>query len=207
MSQPAAAGLLQPACCNRRGCRGVLIDVTDTLAARLARDREAAFPELVASLAGPVLSLLRRNGLDGPTAEDLAQEAFLAAWAALGKMDADTLRELRLRPWLLTIALNLLRNHWRTRSRRPATTTLDAPRCEGAADITADGMGGADQPHDLAGALAGLPARQRQAVVLRHVIGLPTSEVAEVLAVPVGTAKSDISRGLVALRRTLEAAT
>jgi RNA polymerase sigma-70 factor (ECF subfamily) len=49
-------------------------------------------------------------------------------------------------------------------------------------------------------ALVQLPARQRTAVVLRHIVGLPSAEVAEVLACPEGTARSHVARGLEQLR-------
>ena len=51
--------------------------------------------------------------------------------------------------------------------------------------------------------LARLPDHQRVAVVLRHVEGVPTSEIAEVLGCPEGTAKSHVSRGLKKLRALL----
>ena len=53
--------------------------------------------------------------------------------------------------------------------------------------------------------LACLPRGQREAVVLRHVEGLPYAEVAEVLGRPVGTVKTHVHRGVRQLRATLEA--
>jgi RNA polymerase sigma-70 factor (ECF subfamily) len=60
-----------------------------------------------------------------------------------------------------------------------------------------------DLARELGAVLAQLPEAQRVAVVLRHVVGLPTNEVAEVLGCPDGTAKSHISRGLHRLRALL----
>jgi RNA polymerase sigma-70 factor (ECF subfamily) len=57
---------------------------------------------------------------------------------------------------------------------------------------------------ELGAALARLPEVQRTAVVLRHVVGLGTGEVAEVLGVAEGTAKSHVSRGLARLRPLVE---
>jgi RNA polymerase sigma-70 factor (ECF subfamily) len=56
----------------------------------------------------------------------------------------------------------------------------------------------------LAGLLAGLPRAYREAVVLRHVEGLPYAEVAEVLGRPVGTVKTHVHRGVRQLRVELE---
>jgi RNA polymerase sigma factor (sigma-70 family) len=60
-----------------------------------------------------------------------------------------------------------------------------------------------DVARELGAVLVQLPETQRTAVVLRHVVGLPTSEVAQVLGCPDGTAKSHISRGLQRLRALL----
>ena len=57
----------------------------------------------------------------------------------------------------------------------------------------------------LAELLAGLPRGWREAVVLRHVEGLPYAEVAEVLGRPVGTVKTHVHRGVRQLRAKLEA--
>ena len=57
--------------------------------------------------------------------------------------------------------------------------------------------------HEWARLLGRLPEAQRTAVVLRHVEGLPTSEIAEILGCPEGTAKSHVSRGLTRLRALL----
>jgi RNA polymerase sigma-70 factor (ECF subfamily) len=51
--------------------------------------------------------------------------------------------------------------------------------------------------------LQGLAPRQRDAIVLRHVVGLSYREVGEVLGRPVGTVKSDVHRGLSQLRSIL----
>ncbi len=170
----------------------------DPLLTRLAEDLDDAFPDLVRSESGRVLTLLRRNGA-GPSAPDLTQDVLVRAYRSLASFPPERVAELRLRPWLSTIALNVLRNHWRDRARRPAECPLDDGPLLAVHDVADDGLDPA-----LAAALAGLSEIQRSAVVLRHVNGLPTSEVAEVLGVPEGTAKSHISRGLAALRRNLE---
>jgi RNA polymerase sigma-70 factor (ECF subfamily) len=168
----------------------------DDLTAALARDLDDAFSTLVES-AGPGLYWgLRRLCGDHQEAEDLTQETFIRAYRALGQFDRGRFEELRLSPWLWTIALNLGRNHLRNRSRRPTLVELHA---NPAVDDP--------EPPDLAAwdtRLSMLPVSQRRAVVLRHVVGLGIGEIAEATGRPQGTVKADIHRGLDRLRRVME---
>ena len=77
----------------------------DDLRNRLAEDLDRAFPELVEGLQSELFSGLR--SLAGGDAEDLAQETFIRAYRALSEYDADRVRNLSLRGWIWTIALNL----------------------------------------------------------------------------------------------------
>src|SRR5690606_9287433 len=103
---------------------------------------------------------------------------------------------LRLRGWVWTIALNLGRNHARDRARRPTPVTLE------------DRFGVSDpEPPDSEAwdrRLGRLAPSQRQAVVLRHVVGLDYDEIAAAMNRPPGTVKSDVHRGLERLRRLME---
>lgn len=166
----------------------------DDLAARLAHDLDGTFPDLVTSMQDDLHSGLRR--LHGPDAEDLAQETFIRAYQALGGYDAERIRTMRLRGWLWTIALNLGRNRVRDRTRRPRPVPLE------------DEHGIADpEPADAAAwdrRLSRLGPMRRQAVVLRHVVGLDYEEIASALDRPVGTVKSDVHRGLERLRMIME---
>jgi RNA polymerase sigma factor (sigma-70 family) len=166
----------------------------EDLCVRLSRDLEGVFPEVVASMRDDLYSGLRR--LHGDAAEDLTQEALIRAYRALDSYPAERIRQLQLRPWLWTIALNLGRNHARDRARRPTPVPLDDHR-------------GADDPElvDVAwwhACLAQLPSAQRKAVVLRHVVGLSYPEIALATGRPEGTTKADVSRGLVRLRTIME---
>ncbi|HEX6148006.1 MAG TPA: RNA polymerase sigma factor [Acidimicrobiia bacterium] len=167
----------------------------DDLTAKLAADLEAGFPSLVES-AGPGLYWgLRRLCSDHQEAEDLTQETFIRAYRALSGFDRTRFEELRLSPWLWTIALNLGRNHLRNRSRRPTFVEIDD---HGRNDV---------EPPDTAAwdaRFAGLPTNQRRAVVLRHVVGMGIAEIAEATGRPEGTVKADIHRGLERLRKVME---
>lgn len=167
----------------------------DDLCIRLASDLDAAFPELVTDLADDVYSGLRRMaGADA--AEDLTQETFIRAYRALQGYEAGRIRDLRLRGWIWTIALNLGRNHARDRDRRPTPVMLE------------DRFGAPDpEPVDSAAwdrRLAGLAPAQRRAVVLRHVVGLEYAEIAAATGRAEATVRSDVHRGLDRLRRILE---
>lgn len=170
--------------------------VMDELCARLARDLDGTFSDLVEALANDVYSGLRRlAGAD--EAEDLTQETFIRAYRALAGYDGDRIRDLRLRGWIWTIALNLGRNHARDRARRPLPVRLE------------DRFGVEDPDVSDSAAwdrrLSRLPRAQRRAVVLRHVVGLDYREISEATRRSEGTAKSDVHRGLMKLREMMEA--
>ncbi|MGH8871288.1 MAG: RNA polymerase sigma factor [Acidimicrobiia bacterium] len=167
----------------------------DDLTAALAADLDDAFPSLVKT-AGPGLYWgLRRLCGDLQEAEDLTQETFIRAYRALGEFDPKRFKDLRLSPWLWTIALNLGRNHLRNRSRRPTFVEMH--------DHGSDDP----EPADTAAwdaRFSALPTSQRRAVVLRHVVGMGIAEISEATGRPEGTVKADIHRGLERLRRVME---
>jgi RNA polymerase sigma-70 factor (ECF subfamily) len=134
---------------------------------------------------------------DAAAAEDIAQEAFLAAIGALDRFD----RRRPLGPWLRTIvarrAIDLLRA--RAVRREVDAAPLDlAPAPPDPAPLRPS--------DDVLAAVAALPDEQRAVVVLRHLLDLSPSEIAGVLGVPVGTVNSRLRRGLDALRAPLEEA-
>lgn len=166
---------------------------------RLAADLDKAFPAFVVEMQSAVFNGARRWLPTRQDAEDVSQEVFVRAYRALQNYPADQIADMRLRPWLFTITLNLCRNHARGRGRRPAQTPLGevdragSESTEGAAleQVAAD---------EWRVRLARLLPRQRDAIVLRHVVGLKYDEISEVLTRPVGTVKSDVHRGLERLR-------
>lgn len=167
----------------------------DDLTASLATDLDEAFPTLVES-AGPGLYWgLRRLCGDHQEAEDLTQETFIRAYRALGEFDRRRFEDLRLSPWLWTIALNLGRNHLRGRSRRPTFVEIHD---HGADDPETPDTAAWDSRFGV------LSTHQRTAVVLRHVVGMGITEISEATGRPEGTVKADIHRGLTQLRRVME---
>jgi RNA polymerase sigma-70 factor, ECF subfamily len=179
------------------------------LPARLARDLDGSFAELVGAYQRLVFGLALRVVADRADAEEVAQDTFARAYWALAGYPAERVAAMRLRPWLAQIAVNLARN--RLRRRPPAARPLedgDGQPLAVAAPSAAEPAAVAERGQDrelLAELLAALPRGWREAVVLRHVEGLPYAEVAEVLGRPVGTVKTHVHRGVRQLREHLEA--
>jgi RNA polymerase sigma-70 factor, ECF subfamily len=168
---------------------------------RLADDLDDAFPALVDAHQDRLFTIAVRFLGNRSDAEEAAQDAFVRVYRALGGYSPERIRDLRLRPWLATIVLNVCRN--RTRVRRVATTELVF---EPAAEPAGDPFAGRHARDTWAALLADLPPAQRAALVLRHVDGLSYTEIAAALDRPEGTVKAQVHRGLAALRTALIAA-
>jgi RNA polymerase sigma factor (sigma-70 family) len=130
-------------------------------------------------------------------AEEVAQDTFLRAYRALVTYPPDRIRELKQKPWLHRIALNVVRN--RIRGVRPRLVELNGSEPDHSPGPEAGALLRAEMD-ELAERVAGLPARYRDAVVLRHVQELSYEEAADALGQPVGTVKSNVHRGLKLLR-------
>lgn len=137
--------------------------------------------------------LLRWTG-ERELALDLCQETFVRAFAALGRFRAGA----PVRPWLLRIAHNLFIDHVRAHRREELADPEAWERGSEDPAIT-----GTAARLDVAAALALLPVPWRQAVVLRHLDDLSYDQIAEVLEVPLGTAKTWLFRGRERLRELL----
>jgi RNA polymerase sigma-70 factor (ECF subfamily) len=130
---------------------------------------------------------------DGAAAEDIAQDAFLAAIDALDRFD----RRRLFGPWLHRIVINRAIDWSRRESLRrkvgdPAATAEDSsPSRETVGE-------------DLMEALAQLPVEQRAAVVLRYLLDYTPGEVAKMLDLPRGTVNSRLRRALDKLGDLLE---
>ncbi|MEX2646203.1 MAG: RNA polymerase sigma factor [Gaiellaceae bacterium] len=128
---------------------------------------------------------------DAAAAEDIAQEAFLAAIRSLDRFD----RRRPFGPWLHRIVVNRAID-W-TRARR-----LRA-EAELAAETPARDQPDRD-PDALLQGLAALPPEHRAVIVLRHLLEYTPGEIAELLDLPRGTVNSRIRRGLDKLKETIE---
>jgi RNA polymerase sigma-70 factor (ECF subfamily) len=130
-------------------------------------------------------------------AEEVAQDTFLRAYRALVTYPPDRIRELKQKPWLHRIALNVVRN--RVRGIRPRLVELNGSEPDRALGPE-DGALLKMEMDALAVRVAALPTRYRAAVVLRHVQELSYEEAAHALGQPVGTVKANVHRGLKLLR-------
>ena len=180
------------------------MDKTDEeLLRELAAGREASIGPLYARYA-PIVFGMARQAVDRGTAEEIVQDVFLAVWKGASSFDAN---KGPVRPWLLQIAHYRIANALRTRSRRPQTASeSDSDRVADAPDPSPDPGEEAWGNHRraiLRSALEALPPPQRQALGLAYFDELSHGEIAEVLGLPLGTAKSRIRAGLAGLRRQL----
>ncbi len=130
---------------------------------------------------------------DRAAAEDIAQEAFLAALRALPRFDVRR----PLGPWLHRIAVNRAIDFARARTLRGEVADLVPDRPAAGDDVAA-------LDEELAAALARLGVEQRAVVVLRYVLELTPGEIAAALDLPRGTVNSRLRRGLDALGDALE---
>jgi RNA polymerase sigma-70 factor, ECF subfamily len=176
------------------------------------KGRETAFRELLARYERPVYSLVVRMVRNPTIAEDLAQEAFIKAFHALGSYDP----RYKFSSWIFKIANNLTIDHLRKRQ-------LDTVSIHGAPDATsgeeqertrlvvADGGENPEEytaNRELGGqieeAISRLRPEYRTAILLRHVEGRSYEEVAEIMEVPLGTVKTYIHRGRHELKELLQ---
>lgn len=137
-------------------------------------------------------------------AKDVAQEAFLKAYRALGGFK----REARFSSWLYQIATNLCRDRLRRRRTRAAVSLEELEETGPVIVETRPGAHEQLQQLDLARlvrrAVHALPEEQREVVILKEYQGLTFLEIAQALDVPVSTAKTRLYRGLGQLRLQLE---
>ncbi len=121
-------------------------------------------------------------------ADDVAQDAFERAFAALSRFDERRPFE----PWLNRIVVN--RSLDLLRSERRLVGIESADRIEG------EWRDAAAEDRALLQAVSGLSPQRRVAIVLRYGVGLPPAEIAELLGLPAGTVHSRLARGLDDLR-------
>ena len=131
---------------------------------------------------------------DSAAAEDIAQEAFLAAVRSLDRFD----RRRPFAPWLHRIVVNRAIDWSRAR-------TLRREVGEGALAVVA-ASDRPENPHSqsLASALAELSPEHRAVIVLRHLLEYTPGEIAELLGLPRGTVNSRLRRGLDELAQQVE---
>ena len=163
----------------------------DRLAARLLADR------LLPRVLGYAARLL---GGDRAEAEDVAQEAMLRLWRMAPGWRAG---EAKVSTWLYRVVTNLCTDRRRGAGRRAVAMGDDLPDAPDEAPAAEARMVETARIEALDQALASLPDRQREAVVLRHIEGLSNPEIAAVMGIGVEAVESLTARGKRALAAAL----
>ncbi|MDA8204355.1 MAG: sigma-70 family RNA polymerase sigma factor [Chloroflexi bacterium] len=177
----------------------------DVRLARRAREGDLdAFNQLVEIHQNHLLALSTRLTGDVEAAHDAVQEAFIRAYRNLGAFHGDSFRA-----WLIRIAINTSTDILRVRKRRPSEPYPERedepwePRDTASPDPEREAIRRA-QSRALSAALGELTDDQRAAIVLYDVEGFDYPEIARLTGVSLGTVKSRIHRGRLALRALLE---
>jgi RNA polymerase sigma factor (sigma-70 family) len=163
------------------------------LCSHAATGERRAFGELVRRHGSAVRGVLRRMGAQGAEADDVAQDAFLAAFERIAEFRGEG----TFAGWVKKIAARLYLRRLQ-RERR-----LGALSAEAVEDEASSEGGDADAAIDLDEALKTLGATERVCVTMCFGAGLSHSEAAEALNLPLGTVKSHVKRGLDKLRTRL----
>jgi RNA polymerase sigma factor (sigma-70 family) len=167
------------------------------LAIHAAAGDAEAFGHLVERYAPAVRRLTRAVLHEAADADDAAQEGFLAAWRNLGRYDPAR----PFGPWLLRIVVNAAHDLRRRNQVRQGGPVTDKVPSGGEGPDLATGR--SLLRTRLETALGALPERQRLAIVLFDAEGYSHAEIAELLGVPEGTARSDVFHARRALRAAL----
>ena len=173
------------------------VDPDEELLMRVADGDPAASRALVGRKLPRILGLAQRMLTDSTEAEDVAQEAFLRVWRQAPRWRPG---QAKLDTWLHRVTLNLCYDRLR---RRREIATDNPPEVADEGPAPDRGLQAQDTGRRVSAALARLPDRQREAVVLCHYQELGNIEAAAVMGVTVEALESLLSRGRRALRAAL----
>jgi len=154
-----------------------------------------AFGKLVERYQRRVYTVIYRFVRNHTEADDLAQEAFIRAFKAIGRFDL----RYPFSPWMYRIAINLTLNHLKKR-KLPMTETDLERHASGNSPVTAHEKDATRAR--VHAAIARLPLKLRQVLVLRVYEDWSYAQIAQVLDIPIGTVMSRLARA----RQTLKAA-
>ena len=172
--------------------------IDQALVERVQQGDKQAFDVLVLKYQNKIIQLIYRYVHDPDEARDVAQDAFIKAYKAIGRFRGDS----AFYTWIYRIAINTAKNHLVASSRRPPKSDIDAQDAE-----QYDGATGLKEyatPERLllkdeiqaaiARAIDELPDDLRTAIILRELEGLSYEEIAETMECPIGTVRSRIFR-------------
>jgi RNA polymerase sigma-70 factor (ECF subfamily) len=156
------------------------------------------FEEAVKRMEREIMRFLMRSTGDRDDAMDLFQETWLRAYRAYPTLQSDD----GLRPWVFRIASNLCRNRARDRMRRGrviSSESVDETAAE-RAPRQLNLNGGPEGALHLKRAIARLPGKQGQALMMRKFAGLEYAEIAEALNCSAESARASVCQALKKLR-------
>jgi RNA polymerase sigma-70 factor (ECF subfamily) len=177
------------------------------LVARVQRGDSKAFDLLVRKYQHRIVALIGRYVSDWSECQDVAQEAFLRAYRALGNFRGDA----QFYTWLHRIAVNTAKNHLVSNGRRPPTDDIDVADAEQYDsgirlrdnDTPERELMRQQMEQTVMRAVQALPEELRTAITLREVEGLSYEEIAARMACPIGTVRSRIFRAREAIEQEL----
>jgi RNA polymerase sigma-70 factor (ECF subfamily) len=171
---------------------GTSIPTDEELCRAFLDGDEAAFGALVERYRTLVISLVRRFAPRPEDAADLAQQAFLRALEASGRVFSRwrLTSPTPFRSWLVRIALNLAKNHARQGQRwRPVLVETGTDAAADPGESAQEGLERSEQGRQLRAAVLALPRRQREVLTLRVDGGLSFKDIAQTLRITENNAK------------------
>ncbi len=174
----------------------------DELFARSARGDRAAFAALYEETAARAYGLSLRVLRDRKLAEDAVQEAYLSMWQQAARFDPSKGSSLG---WIFMIVHRVAIDHVRAVGHRAARDDRHLREQWGGGSVgdpTHDQAWASIEARTVRDALGGLSSRQSEALRLAYLDGNTFAQVADLLEIPLGTAKSRIRDGLVRLRES-----
>ena len=185
---------------NTRGAQGGVSEakVDQLLVERVQKGDKRAFDLLIQKYQHRIVSLVTRYVSDSSEAQDVAQEAFIKAYRAIGRFRGDS----AFYTWLYRIAINTAKNWIVAKNRRPPASDIDAVDAEQYGISTR--MRETSTPENemlreeiertVYGTIAELPEDLRTAIMLREMDGMSYEEIATTMECPIGTVRSRIFR-------------
>ena len=164
---------------------------------RLRGGDPAAFEEIVVAHRSAVYRVARRVLGNHEDADEAAQMTFVRAWKALSRFRGDA----SLATWLIRIALNVSRSL--RASRKPVECMGEAERIPDATEASDTALGRDEERRRLRRAVAKLPPRQREVVILKVFSEMTYGDVAAVMQLSEGTVKAHLHQAVANLRRRM----
>ncbi len=182
-------------------------ELDQALVERVQKGDKRAFDLLVRKYQHKIISVVTRYVSDWSEAQDVAQEAFIRAYRALGAFRGDS----AFYTWIYKIAITTAKNNLVSRRRRPPIGDIaieDAVLLDGASQLRERATPERELlrqeiEQTVFGTVEELPEELRTAITLREVDGLSYEEIAEAMNCPIGTVRSRIFRAREAIDEKL----